>query len=402
MDLRVPAMPRAVRPRPLDACVALALALLGGLSGLSGWALGGHAPWGAVAVLIAMGGALYPRRRLPACVVIAEAAGVVALVVLGTRPDAAFPAVLVSCYSAAVYGSRGTARVLAVAVAVLALLLWVPAALGAGGQSQASFAARISVAAAGALGVGLVIRRQFALRYTAASALAGRASLLAAQQQEHAERVRLAERLRIASDLHDIVAHHLSVVVIQAQAAQRVPDVGRARQAMAEVEQTGRTALEEMRRLLGLLRSGEQDTSAGGEDYAPPLGLAALPGLAERIRGAGLPVALSLPAGPSSQVAPEDVGLTAYRVVQEALTNSLKHAGPSATACVTVSHQAGMLDIEVTDDGRGAAATLADAALPGTGRGIGGMRERVSALGGAFSAGPKAGGGYRVHAQIPV
>jgi len=258
------------------------------------------------------------------------------------------------------------------------------------------------IAAAGAWGVGLVIRRQFALRDTAVRALAERATLVAAQQEEHAERARLAERLRIARELHDIVAHHLSIVVIQAQAAQRVPEEGRARQAMAEVERTGRTALEEMRRLLGLLRPGEQDDPpAEDADYAPALGLADLPALADRIRGAGLPVTLSVAAEPANGV-PQDVGLTVYRVVQEALTNALRHAGPAASACVTVGCRDGVLDVEVTDDGRGAAAELVGGGPPGAGRGIVGMRERVSGLGGFLSTGPRAGGGYRVHAQIPM
>ena len=96
------------------------------------------------------------------------------------------------------------------------------------------------------------------------------------------------------------------------------------------------------------------------------------------------------------------MGLTVYRVVQEALTNVLRHAGPAASACVTVGCRGGVLDVEVTDDGRGAAAELVGADPPGAGRGIIGMRERVSGLGGSLSTGPKAGGGYSVHAQIPM
>jgi signal transduction histidine kinase len=192
-------------------------------------------------------------------------------------------------------------------------------------------------------------------------------------------------------------------VVIQAQAAQRVPEEGKARQAMTDVEQTGRTALEEMRRLLGLLRPGESDDPTAGDDqYAPALGLGDLPALAERISGAGLPVTLSAPSATTGSGVAPDVALTVYRVVQEALTNALKHAGPAASASVAVRCRDGMLDVEVTDDGRGAATALDDTRPPGTGTGTAGMRERVTALGGCLSAGPKPGGGYRVHAQIPV
>jgi signal transduction histidine kinase len=110
---------------------------------------------------------------------------------------------------------------------------------------------------------------------------------------------------------------------------------------------------------------------------------------------------LSIAAEPADEV-PQDVGLTAYRVVQEALTNPLRHAGPAASARVAVGRHGGVLDVEVTDDGRGLAAALVDGDSLGAGRGIVGMRERVSGLGGSLSAGAKAGGGYRVHAQIPM
>jgi signal transduction histidine kinase len=388
-------MSRAVSPRLLDGCAALVLGLAGALSGLNTRALGGRDPWVAVAVLTAMGLLLYPRRRFPVPVLVAEAAGVGVLVALRVKMDASFLPVLVACYSSAVYGSRRTARVLLVAAVVVVIGLGIPQVLGSGGRLRALLPVPTLLAAAGAWGVGLVIRRQFALRDAAVQALAERASLIAAQQEEQAGRVRLAERLRIARDLHDVVAHHLSVVVIQSQAAQRVPDTGLARGAMAEVERTGRTALEEMRRLLGLLRTGEPTED---DSYAAPLGLADLPVLADRVRGAGLPVTLSIE-GPASGV-PPDVELTVYRVVQESLTNALKHAGPAASARVTVECRAGgTVEVEVEDDGRGAAA---DASVPGAGNGTSGMRERVTALGGSLAAGPKPGGGYRVHAQIPV
>ena len=164
---------------------------------------------------------------------------------------------------------------------------------------------------------------------------------------------------------------------------------------MADVEQTARTALEEMRRMLGLLRAPDDADDAGSLDVAH--GVADIPALAERMTGAGVAVTVRATGVPFA--VPEDVGLTVYRIAQEALTNVLKHAGP-ARAEVHL-HYGEQLEITVTDDGRGAAAGLAGAAPPGAGRGTTGMRERVAVLGGTFTAGPQPGGGFRVHAVIP-
>jgi signal transduction histidine kinase len=327
---------------------------------------------------------------------------VVTLWLLRLSVEGAFIPVLIASYSAAVHGDRKVARVLMVAAPVVLLGLGLPAALGAS-HPGTGFPVRTLLAAAGAGAVGLVIRKQFAARAEHAAALAERAELIAAQQEERARRAALAERMGIARELHDIVAHHLSVVVIQAQGAQRVAgkDMERAKSAMADVERTGRTALEEMRRLLGLLRTGEpaaaaQDPgSAADAAFGPPLGLADIDELAEVMRGAGLPVTVARYG--QQRAVPEDVGLTVYRIVQEALTNVLKHAGPAA---VTVELDfAADLGVTVTDDGRGASTGLD--AIPGAGRGTAGMRERAAALGGRLSAGPRPGGGYRIHATIP-
>jgi signal transduction histidine kinase len=208
------------------------------------------------------------------------------------------------------------------------------------------------------------------------------------------------------------VAHHLSVVVIQAQGAQRTigRDPQQAMAAMIQVEQTGRTALEEMRGLLGLLRSGEEagehtgdradaDPADGpGQARLAPPGLADIGALAQQMRAAGLQVSVDT-AGEPGEIR-EDVGLTVYRIVQEALTNVVKHAGPaSAAVSLTFSDK---LEISVTDDGRGAAAGLAADGIPGAGRGTAGMRERVAILNGQLTVGPRPGGGFRVHATIPL
>jgi len=391
---------RPVIPARLaDAVIALAVAGLGVISGLGD----PHAPVAAAAVLAAMGLILYPRRRFPAAVLVAVALLVAGLAVLGASPEGGFVAVLVASYSAAVYGGRRLAFGLAAAVVIVLLGTSIPAVLGDTSLRIAALG-RILLAAAGAWLVGLVIRGQFSARSAQLDVMRERAELAAARQQEEGRRATIAERLRIARELHDIVAHHLSVVVIQAQGAQRTirRDPQRAMAAMTQVEQTGRTALEEMRGLLGLLRSGEHDSADPGGDpgltrRAPP-GLADIAALAEQMRTAGLPVTVDT-AGEPRQIR-EDVGLTVYRIVQEALTNVLRHAGP-ASAAVSLTF-GDTLDISVTDDGRGAAAGLGAGGIAGAGRGTAGMRERVAVLGGQLTAGPRPGGGFRVHATIPL
>jgi signal transduction histidine kinase len=392
---------RPVIPRPVqDAAISIGVALLDLSSGFGVGRQGQHQTVLATALLTAMGLVLYPRRRFPGAVVAAVATLVAALTALHTSLEAAFIAVLIASYSAAVYGSRLLTRMLAAAAAAAVIAVGIPTALGWGGALGVYSPVRTLLAAAGAWLVGLLVRRQLTARTEHIEALAERAELLAAQQEERARRATLAERLRIARELHDIVAHHLSVVVIQAQGAQRIADtdLARAKRAMADAEHTGRTALEEMRRLLGLLRTGEPDSSEPEIGYGPSLGLADVDELAARMRIAGLPVTIQRNGEPRD--VPEDVGLTVYRIIQESLTNVLRHAGPAA-ATVQLTF-AGDLSVTVTDDGRGAAANLANPGVPGAGRGTTGMRERVAALDGQLTTGPQPGGGFRVQATIPL
>jgi signal transduction histidine kinase len=369
-------------------------------------------------ILAAMGLALAARRRFPGSVLAAEAALVASLAGLGTALEGGFFAVLIASYSAAVYAARRLSAGLA--LTAVAVLIGVPLALAVRGRPVSGLHPPVTtiLAAAGALIVGWFIRRQFALRAAQFTLLAERADLEAEHHRTQAQQARLAERLRIARELHDIVAHHISVAVIQAQGAQRIAgrDLGRALAAMAEVERTSRTALDEMRRLLGLLRSGEPggdgpagedsltavDGSApdepGPEGRAAPPGLSDIGQLAERMRSAGLDVTVQTTGEPCG--VPDHVGLAGYRIVQEALTNALKHAGP---ARVTVGLEyASDLAILVADDGRGAAAGLGGPAVPGAGKGLSGMAERAAAAGGSFAAGPRPGGGFRVRATLPL
>jgi signal transduction histidine kinase len=216
-----------------------------------------------------------------------------------------------------------------------------------------------------------------------------------------AEQAVAAERARIARELHDIVAHHLSVVVLQAAGARASgqPADG----ALAKIEHSGRQALAEMRRLLGMLREPDEEP-----DLTPQPGLGELPALAESVRAAGLPVRLVIDG--DGAALPAAVDVSAYRIVQEALTNVLKHAG-SAHADVTISYVEDAVTIEVTDDGEGGRAVLgvpvmAGAGPPGTadadGRGLTGMRERVALFGGDLRAGPRPGGGFAVRVRLPL
>lgn len=207
-------------------------------------------------------------------------------------------------------------------------------------------------------------------------------------EREAAQQVALAasdERARIAREMHDVVAHGLSMIVVSADgaryAARRDPEV--ATQALETIAATGRESLTEMRRMLGLLRSGE------GTELRPQPGLADLAGL---VAGDGVEAVLPDPATP----VPDGTALTAYRVVQEALTNVRRHAGPGAQVRVRVE-VTDEVAVLVEDDGRGAAA-----ADDGHGLGLAGMRERVAVHGGTVEAGPRPGGGWRVSARMPL
>lgn len=392
---------RRVSPAAADAGIAAGVAMLSLAGGLVAPGRGHPA---VTAVLVAMGLVLAARRRLPLTVLAVVTALTALLAVLGDSVEGTFIPVLIASYTAAVHGGRRVARALLMLAPAVLLGPGIARALGAGGWAAAHLPVRPLLAAAGMGLAGLAIRKQFAARAEHAAVLAERAQLIAAQQEERTRRAALAERVRIARELHDIVAHHLSVVVIQAQGAQRAAekDPARAKSAMADVERTGRTALGEMRHLLGLLHTGEPGECAGPAEagpaaaFGPPFGLADLEKLAEGMRSAGLPVTV-VRRGPPREV-PEDAGLTVYRIVQESLTNVLKHAG---TAAATVELDfAAELAVTITDDGRGASAALD--AIPGSGRGTAGMRERVAALGGRLAAGPRPGGGYRVRATIPL
>jgi signal transduction histidine kinase len=231
--------------------------------------------------------------------------------------------------------------------------------------------------------------------------------VISAAAARHSERARLAEerarrseeaarqaveeeRRRITRELHDVLAHSVSVMTVQASAVRRrlQPEQEREREALRTVEETGRQALSEMRRLLGIMREHGE-----GVARAPQPGVATLSTLVEQVSKAGLPVELSVEGEPVRL--PPGVDLSAYRIVQEALTNALRHAGP-AHAWVAVRYGGDDVEIEVANDGR------SESNGEASGHGLVGMRERVALCGGELRMGPRPGGGFSISARLPV
>ncbi|WP_327351473.1 sensor histidine kinase [Streptomyces sp. NBC_01304] len=212
-------------------------------------------------------------------------------------------------------------------------------------------------------------------------------------QEETTRRAVAEERSRIAAELHDVVTHNVSVMVIQAGAARKVMDTApeRSKAALLAVEAGGRAAMAELRHVMGLLAAPDHESPDG---LAPQPGLGQLDALVERVRAAGVPVEVEVALAPDPL--PSGIDLAAYRVVQEALTNTIKHA-PGADAAVRITSVEYVLEIEVTDTGP----ARAERPASGNGRGLIGLRERLAVYGGELTAGPTLAGGYRVRARVP-
>ncbi|WP_437112278.1 sensor histidine kinase [Streptomyces cinnamoneus] len=323
------------------------------------------------------------RRRAPLAVFGAVAAAAFVQWLMDVQLPADI-ALLVALYTAAAHtGRRGTLLAGAVVEggAVLACLRWVP-----DGAFLTPFVAlSATVVAAAVLGVNVRTSRAYL------AAVQERAERLALHQEQQARLAVAEERARITREMHDIVTHNLSVMVALTDAAvyaqHRSPD--RATAAMLQISETGRQALTDMRRSLGVLRTGERDA-----ERHPPPGIAQLEALADQMGAAGLPTRLEVRGGHTH--VPATAQLTVYRLVQEALTNTLKHtpAGTRATVLVECSAQA--VGVDVTDSGPRPARTAA--APPG--HGIPGMRERAAAYGGTLQAGPLPGGGWGVRTRL--
>jgi signal transduction histidine kinase len=243
----------------------------------------------------------------------------------------------------------------------------------------------VTIGAIWLCGLYISTRRKYTL------SLEERAERLERERDAQAEVAAAAERARIARELHDVIAHSISVMVVQADGAAYTvgSDAARARRAMEAIGGTGRQALMEMRRMLGVLRESD-----GAATLAPQPGVEQLSDLVEQIRAAGLPVELAVDGDRLSLPVGQELAI--YRIVQEALTNVMKHAGPVATARVALHYGDRAVEVRIRDDGRGA--TFTD----GRGHGLVGMRERAAVYGGDVSAEPVPGGGFEVVAWLPV
>lgn len=353
-----------------DLVPPIALAVVGGVD-LAGYG-GGNRVWLA-ALLLAATAALACIRKLPlvAFAAISAAIGASALVEPAFESLAGPFAIMFATYG-------------------LAFRVELPAALLGAAFASVVVAMAIAIDPSDSLSnippslvlfVGLPWLAGWALR---------RRQVQAEQSDEHAARAAERERSRIARELHDVVAHGVTVMVVQAQAAQRFMETDRPaeREALVAIETTGRAALVELRRLLGVLRPRET-----GADLLPQPGLGSLAGLADQMREAGLQIELDVA---DREQLPPATGVFVYRIVQEALTNVLKHS-TARRVRVSVQASATGLHIEVVDEG-----TPQPGRRGVDGFGIAGMRERVTLLGGRIEAGPREGGGFAVRADLPL
>ncbi len=373
----------------LDAVIGVAVAVA---TWSELWGQASRRDAGSVAVITilaaAVGVPLAWRRRAPLAVlaVVLAGSGTPALVssaglAAGQGPAAAFLAVLLAVFSFGAYARGRRVAAGAVLMAVLFAAVTIGGSVSGRGTDDGFWVA---------VGIFWVMGLLFRQRLLRVAELQARAERLQLEQAEKARWAVVEERSRIARELHDVISHSVSVMVVQAGAARHTLDPADAemREGLQAIETAGREALAELRRLLGVLRRPDDEPA-----LAPAPGLARVGVLVEQMREAGLPTELRVEGDPGT-VAP-GVDLTAYRIIQEALTNSLKHAGP-ARAQVRIRYRLHELELEITDDGR-APATPAD----GTGNGLAGMRERVALYGGTLDAG-RGDAGFTVRARLPA
>ena len=372
---------RAVDRRHSLWCDGALAALVAAVSLQAGPRLG---PGGLV-VLVAVHAAVVVRRRRPLAALAAAVAGVVlaavGALVTGTPPPWTYLAAWVLLYTVALHDGRRRAVVTTVAVvpvlAAVALLAPPSAGPDAPGE-RLTLVVAVAGTSSAALLLGLQVR--------------ARRQRVAAEQSQIARAAAVAERARIAHEMHDVIGHNLSLVASLAAgggvAVRTSPDD--AVRAFAAISEVSRESVREVRRVLRVLR---HDASDDGAPLRPQPGLDDLPALAESVRAAGTDVTLRR----SGDLRGLDAGrqLVVYRVVQESLTNALRHAGPHARALVSVGREPGAVVVTVTDTGGGSGVVNA------AGHGIAGMRERVEAYGGELDAGP-AGDGWRVRARVPA
>jgi signal transduction histidine kinase len=326
------------------------------------------------------------RNRWPLAVLAVSAAAVLGFTLLGYVNGAALLAPAAAVYAVAT--NMSVRRALAASAVTLAALLAATAFSNPFGTSTGGTVVVLPVLFAAVClgGIAVANRRAFV------------ASIQARADAEAAQRID-EERLRIARELHDVVAHTMSTINVQASAAAMVlterPDA--AADALQAIRTASKNGLRELRAILNVLRQADD-----AEPTAPAPSLAQVDALIEGASQAGLPTTLSVTGAPAAL--PAGVDLAAYRIIQESLTNAIRHSGP-ATATVALTYRSGQLLIKVTDTGRGQAAAgvrdLGSAGAATQGHGLVGMRERAAAAGGTFQAGPAPGGGFAVTAELP-
>ncbi|MFJ1753020.1 sensor histidine kinase [Kitasatospora sp. NPDC088134] len=388
-------------PMVVDSAWALPVLALGLLAAVesTGSPVDPMAPWRhytGIALACALPAMMVVRRRWPdATTAVAVGLGLFQ-VAARVEPGLSSVAYLVFGYTGAAFGRPWTSR-LALAASLTAgpLTLWrlTPASERQDPYKAVFLAVLMSTpfVLCWAWGRLTRVRRAYLIE------LEDRAARLERERDARAKVAVAAERARIARELHDVVAHNVSVMIVQADGAAYVLDSSpqQAKEALNTIASTGRQALAEMRRLLGVLRTA--DTA---EEYVPQPGVEELPELLEQVRTAGLAVEYS--ATGEVRELPRGLELTVYRIVQEALTNVRKHGGPDARARVAVDFRPGDLEVLVEDDGRGSTREQLDGGTDGLGHGLIGMRERVGMVSGSLDVGPRPGGGFRIRAVLPL
>ncbi|WP_405096196.1 sensor histidine kinase [Micromonospora sp. NBC_01412] len=379
------------------------------LFGLAG-AVNQPGGWWAGGVGAAMAGALLFRRSHPSAVTAAIAALALVQVVAGWGPLAFDIAVLIALYSVVKYAERLRDGIIAGIVAAVGVLLGAFQMQGTAAWWATAIWFALVTGAVWLMGLNVRTRRLYVF------SLEERAATLEREREAESRAAVAEERTRIARELHDVVAHSMAVMIVQADGARYMfdRDPETAREAVKVVADTGRQALEEMRRLVGVLREPSgPDPAAGpaaaaGTDGPGPSGLSAepvhrrpalvgLPDLLDRFRAAGLRIDWTVTGEPPAL--PPGLELTVYRVVQEALTNALKHAGVGATVALGMDHPPDAVVVRAVDDGRGRPVVRP---APSGGHGLVGMRERVTVYDGSLTAGPRLAGGWQVEVRLPL
>jgi len=336
------------------------------------------------------------RRKHPVAAYYTAVAAGGLQVALGIPPAATDVAILILLYTLAAYTPRRISvwgLAVCLAGSAVGLLRWTSLA----DRSLLAWLTTGATVLAGPALLAWVLGDSMRYRRAYYASLEDRAARLERERDAQAKIATAAERARIARELHDVIAHNVSVMVVQADGASYAMDTdpARAREALTAISATGRQALAEMRRLLGVLR---REGDGANSVRAPQPGMGELGELLDKARGAGLPVSFTVEGDP--QPLPGGVALAAYRIVQESLTNTRKHAGPVASASVLLHYAPDAVVLTISDDGWG---DLGGTALPGTsGHGLTGMRERVAVYGGSVTAGPRPGGGFEVVATLPL